>query len=150
MEQLRVSGVHETILYAADIDTAVRFYAEVLGLDVMDESVGGVGRGLRLPSGAVLLIFDPVAAGKPGRTVPSHGATGPGHIAFAISEDSYEAWLAQLRVQGVEIEQEIEWPGAEGERARSVYFRDPAGNSVELMAGDYWKHVESERDAARD
>jgi len=144
-----VLGVHETILYATDVDATVRFYADVLGLVVMDESVGGVGRGLRLPGGAVLLIFNPEMAGKPGRVVPSHGATGPGHIAFAITPDSYDSWLARLQVRGVEIEKEIEWPGPEGDRARSIYFRDPAGNSAELMAGDYWKHVEAERDARR-
>ncbi len=153
----KLSGVHETVLYAADIDATVRFYADVLGLVEMDRGGdgdggggGGVGRGLRLPSGGVLLIFDPVAAGKPGRSVPSHGAEGPGHIAFSISADSYAAWRAHLAAQGVEIEQEIEWPGPAGARARSIYFRDPAGNSAELMAGDYWEHVEAERDASAD
>jgi len=145
----KLSGVHETVLYAADIDAAVRFYADVLGLVEMDR-VGRVGRGLRLPSGGVLLIFDPVAASKPGRMVPSHGATGAGHIAFAIAADAYDAWRAHLAASGVEIEQEIEWPGPAGDRARSIYFRDPAGNSAELMAGDYWEHVEAEMDASAD
>ena len=138
-----ITGVHETILYAADVDGAVAFYAGVLGLAAFGERVGAAGRGLRLPSGAVLLIFDPARSSVPGRGVPSHGAVGAGHIAFAIAHDAYDGWLARLREAGVEIEQEITWPGSGGEPARSVYFRDPAGNSVELMAGDYWASVEA-------
>lgn len=142
-------GVHETILYATDVDATVRFYADVLGLVEIDR-IGSVGRALRLPSRGVLLIFDPDAAGKPGRAVPSHGAVGAGHIAFAITADSYDAWVVHLASCGVAIEQEIEWPGPAGARARSIYFRDPAGNSAELMAGDYWAYVEAERDGKTD
>lgn len=142
----RVLGVHETVLYAADIDAVVEFYARVLGLAIIDESPGGVGRALRLPSGAVLLVFNPSIAGMPGRTVPSHGAEGPGHLAFSIAAEAYDTWLEHLRASGVEIEQEVEWPaGPDGARARSIYFRDPAGNSAELMAGDYWEQVEGMR-----
>jgi catechol 2,3-dioxygenase-like lactoylglutathione lyase family enzyme len=34
----------------------------------------------------------------------------------------------------VEIEREITWPLG----GRSVYFRDPAGNSVEFVEGEIW------------
>lgn len=133
-----VHGVHETIIYAADLDAAVRFYADVLGLTPLSESVGAAGRGLRLASGAVLLIFDPERSIRSGRGVPAHGAIGPCHVAFAIGEDSCDAWLARLGEHGVEVEQETVWPGG----SRSIYFRDPDGNSVELMAGDSWAHVQ--------
>jgi catechol 2,3-dioxygenase-like lactoylglutathione lyase family enzyme len=139
-----ILGVHETVLYASAVDIVVEFYAGVLGLEAFAESVGGAGRGLRLPSGAVVLFFDPEASGRPGRGVPSHGARGPGHVAFAIPPGSYGAWLEHLRACGVEIEKEIAWPAdGSGGAARSIYFRDPAGNSVELMAGDYWQSVPS-------
>lgn len=138
-----VTGVHETVLYAADLDAAVRFYADVLGLEPFARRVGTAGRGLRLPGGAVLLVFDPEMAIRPGRDVPSHGAIGPGHVCFAIPEASYDEWVARLGEKGVEIEKEMVWPGPDSSRARSIYFRDPDGNSVELMAGDYWKHAHS-------
>lgn len=139
---MRVLGVHETVLYAADIDGAAAFYADVLGLTPFPEAVGVAGRGLRLPGGAVLLIFDPERTIRPGRGVPTHGAIGPVHVCFAIPPDCYETWLSHLAARGVEIEHEVTWPGPGGTPARSIYFRDPDGNSVELMAGDYWAHVE--------
>ncbi|HZW10189.1 MAG TPA: VOC family protein [Phycisphaerales bacterium] len=138
----KLTGVHETVLYAAELDEAVRFYAGILGLEPFAEAVGASGRGLRLPSGAVLLIFDPEMAIRPGRDVPSHGAIGPGHVCFAIAQSAYDDWIRHLRARGIEIEKEMAWPGPEGGRPRSIYFRDPAGNSVELMAGDYWSSRE--------
>lgn len=139
---MRVLGVHETVLYAADIDGASAFYAEVLGLTPFREGVGAAGRGLRMPGGAVLLIFDPERSIRRGRGIPNHGAIGPCHVCFSIPPESYDQWLAHLNARGVEVEQEITWPGPEGTPARSIYFRDPDGNSVELMAGDYWASVE--------
>lgn len=136
-----VGGVHETILYAPDIEGAAAFYAGVLGLAALPADEGASGRGLRVPGGAVLLIFDPERASRTGRGVPSHGAVGPGHICFSITHASYSAWRSRLVERGIEIEQEITWPGPAASPARSIYFRDPAGNSVELMAGDYWSHV---------
>jgi catechol 2,3-dioxygenase-like lactoylglutathione lyase family enzyme len=82
----------------------------------------------------VLLIFDPSRASLPGRPVPSHGATGAGHVAFSIEDGTLEAWTEALRGRGIEIEQEKEWQRG----GRSIYVRDPAGNSVELVDGDLW------------
>lgn len=124
---------YETVLYAGDPGAAAAFYADVLGLPMLEEpdelsAVLGLGEG-------VLLIFDPELASRPGRRVPSHGARGAGHVAFAVEPGTLDAWLDRVRSRGVELEQEIEWkPGA-----RSFYVRDPAGNSVELVEGELWR-----------
>jgi catechol 2,3-dioxygenase-like lactoylglutathione lyase family enzyme len=144
-EAVIAGGVLETVLYATDIEATVAFYARVLGFVPFSGPIGAAGHGLRLPSGAVLLVFDAARSSRPGRGVPPHGAVGPGHVCFTIEPMSYEAWRAHLAAVRVEIEREIVWPGGgDGDQpARSIYFRDPAGNSVELMAGDYWRHVEA-------
>jgi catechol 2,3-dioxygenase-like lactoylglutathione lyase family enzyme len=59
---------------------------------------------------------------------------GPGHVAFAVEAGGLEAFVAELRRRGVEIEREIPWD----EGGRSVYVRDPHGNSVELIEGEAW------------
>jgi len=82
----------------------------------------------------MLLIFDPEQSAPPGRPIPSHGATGPGHVAFTVGPGGLEAFAAELRRRGVAIESEVEWP----EGGRSLYIRDPAGNSVELIEGEAW------------
>jgi catechol 2,3-dioxygenase-like lactoylglutathione lyase family enzyme len=70
----------------------------------------------------------------PGRPVPSHGSEGPGHVAFSVGEGELEACAEELRARSVEIEREVKWPRG----GRSIYVRDPAGNSVELVEGDLW------------
>ena len=92
----------------------------MLGLDLL-ETPTNISAAFRLGDGGVLLLFDPARSSLPGRPVPSHGASGAGHV-------------DALRRAGVAIEQEVTW----SERGRSVYARDPAGNSVELVEGEAW------------
>jgi catechol 2,3-dioxygenase-like lactoylglutathione lyase family enzyme len=125
-----VERIYETVLYADDLAVVRDFYRDVLGL----RSVGEPGAAtFRLEDGSMLLFFAPKLSSKPGRGVPSHGAEGAGHIAFSV--DGLDDWRERLRAAGVDIEQEIDWDGGAG---RSIYFRDPAGNSVELVEGDIW------------
>jgi catechol 2,3-dioxygenase-like lactoylglutathione lyase family enzyme len=138
----RLARVYETILYCPSppgLEAVGAFYKHILGLRPIKESAELLDA-FRLPDGGVLLLFDPLASIKPGREVPSHGATGPGHVAFAIEPGTYDAWLLHLRAAGVRIEQEVVWPAGTGRRAaaRSIYVRDPAGNSVELVEGEIW------------
>ena len=128
-----VVGVYETVLYAPDVIATARFYSEVLGLRLVGEPDAS-SAAFRLETGAILLVFDPARSSVPGRPVPSHGALGPGHIAFVAAPGRLEPLVSDLRRQNVEIEREITW----GEGGPSLYVRDPAGNSVELIEGEAW------------
>lgn len=126
--------VYETVLYATDLGAAARFYGEVLGLRVVD-GPDELAVAFRLDDSALLLVFDPERASAPGRRVPSHGGSGAAHVAFSVEPGTLETWRERLAGAGVELEQEVEWSGGRG---RSLYVRDPAGNSVELVDGDLW------------
>ena len=128
---MRAREILEACLYAPDLEAAEAFYTDVIGL----EPIGRVeGRHVFFRCGArVFLVFDP-AATIGGERIPGHGAHGPGHVAFAVRADELEGWRAQLAAKDVGIEQEVEWPGG----GRSIYFRDPAGNSVELGTPAIW------------
>ena len=82
----------------------------------------------------VLLVFDPRKSRAAGREVPSHGTSDAGHIAFTAKPKDLNAWRKQLHEAGVSIEQEMDWE----EGGRSIYFRDPAGNVVELAPPTLW------------
>ena len=131
---MTILGVYETVLYAPDPPAAAAFYSDVLGLPFLEEP-DELAAVLGLENGGVLLIFNPELASRPGRPAPSHGAKGVGHVAFSVEPGTLDGFAARLRERAVEVEREIEWkPGA-----RSVYFRDPAHNSVELVEGELWR-----------
>ncbi|HWL95432.1 MAG TPA: VOC family protein [Phycisphaerae bacterium] len=123
----------ETCLYAHDLAQASEFYTYVLGLREVS-SMGTRGRVFRVNPQQVLIIFDASQTKLPNELVPSHGTDGEGHAAFAIPPDQLEDWRKRLADHGVEIEREVGWETG----ARSIYFRDPAGNSIELAAGEIW------------
>jgi catechol 2,3-dioxygenase-like lactoylglutathione lyase family enzyme len=125
---VRPHSVYETVVYASDLEAAAGFYRDVLELRQVDDGA------FRLDDGGMLLLFDPALSSRDGRPVPSHGASGEGHVAFSIADNELDAWREKLRAIGVELEQEKEWP----QGGRSIYVRDPAGNSVELVEGDLW------------
>lgn len=128
---MKANHIFETVLYANDLTAAERFYTDVLGLEKY--SGFGVAISFRLDRG-VLLIFDPDKASLPDRGVPSHGPHGPGHLAFAAHPDELDAWRAHLGRLGVAIEMEVNWE----QGGTSIYFRDPAGNSIELAPPTLW------------
>jgi catechol 2,3-dioxygenase-like lactoylglutathione lyase family enzyme len=123
--------VLETVLYVDDLAAAERFYGGVLGLAV-DSRRPGLFCFFRV-GGAMLLLFDPKASAV-GRDVPAHGARGPGHACFAVPEAELDGWRRHLEAQGVAVEHEQVWPRG----GRSFYFRDPAGNSLELATPRIW------------
>jgi catechol 2,3-dioxygenase-like lactoylglutathione lyase family enzyme len=126
-----IDRVLETILYVDDLEAAERFYGAVLGLE-LDSKKDGLFVFFKCGEG-MLLLFEPRAAST-GRNVPAHGASGPGHACFAVAEAALDDWKGRLMTAGVAIEQEMTWPRG----GRSFYFRDPAGNSLELATPRIW------------
>jgi catechol 2,3-dioxygenase-like lactoylglutathione lyase family enzyme len=139
-----ITGVLETILYAEDLHAIDAFYAGVLGLPRISGD-GTLAFGYRVSPDAVLLVFKPSVSNQPGRGIPAHGLVGPGHIAFRIDDETYDPWLARLEAAGVAIEQQQTWPMErkpdQPATGRSIYCRDPAGNSIELITADIWPGV---------
>lgn len=132
----RPAHVLETAIYADDLDAAQAFYRDVIGLEEIRRD-GDRHVFFRCGPG-VVLVFRPEATERPpgpgALPVPPHGARGPGHVCFAAEPDGIEAWRARLTAAGVAIEQQIVWPGG----GRSLYLRDPAGNSVEIAESRIW------------
>lgn len=132
MQGLKLDGVLETCLYVDDLGRAERFYGQTMGLTMVSRQEGRhaffrIGR-------SMLLIFDPRQCSAEGSKLPPHGTTGSGHVAFAVDQQVLPQWQTRLEEAGVAIEQIVEWPSG----GRSVYFRDPAGNSLELTSPTIW------------
>lgn len=130
---MKADRVLETCVYVSNLDEAEAFYTRVLGLK---KHAAMEGRHVFFKVGnGMFLVFNPEAtiqSSIPGIT--DHGATGPGHAAFAMRESEIEAWREHLKKNDVKIESEIKWP----QGGLSLYFRDPAGNSIELATPKLW------------
>jgi catechol 2,3-dioxygenase-like lactoylglutathione lyase family enzyme len=122
----------ETAVYVDDLDRAEVFYRDVLGLTPLGRE-GNRHVFFRVGDADVLLLFNAAETLK-GDHLPAHGAAGPGHFALGIPAGSLDEWRRTLSGMGVSVEQEVEWPRG----GRSLYFRDPAGNSVELITPGLW------------
>ncbi len=125
-------AILETCLYVDDLNAAERFYREVLGLE-FDARQEGRHVFLRLGD-QMFLLFNPAESESTEGDFPPHGARGAGHVCFACREDEIDAWHEHLAEQDITIEFIQHWPGG----ARSLFFRDPAGNSVELASPRIW------------
>jgi catechol 2,3-dioxygenase-like lactoylglutathione lyase family enzyme len=132
---IRAERVLETCIYAEDLNAAEKFYTEVIGLPVITR-MNNRHVFFRCGDRAVFLVFNPLQTIQPDPNlgVGPHGARGPGHVAFAARESEVPTWRERLAACGVEIEREIQWPAG----GRSIYFRDPAGNSVEIATPAVW------------
>lgn len=132
---MKVNHVIETCLYATDLEATKTFYQDVLGIEFYAE-VEGRHAFFRCGS-AMFLVFNPEATcveSDKGIPVPTHGATGEGHVAFEMAMEDLESWREHLESRGVEIELDLTWPNG----GRSFYFRDPARNSIELTTRKTW------------
>ena len=133
---LSITRILETALYVDDVPRIVAFYRDVLGLRVLEDGSRLVP--MDAGGGTVLLVFKRGATLEgldlPGGRIPPHDASGPAHLAFAVTAESLSEWEQRLAARGIGIESRVTWPRG----GQSIYFRDPAGHSVELATPGTW------------
>jgi catechol 2,3-dioxygenase-like lactoylglutathione lyase family enzyme len=131
----RLKGILETALYTRDMAAARAFYGDVLGLAPMFSDDRLTAYAIERD---VLLLFRQGTTEQPvvlsNGTIPGHGGSGGLHVAFAVSSEELESWIERLRSRGIAIEGQNDW--ARG--GRSIYFRDPDGNLLELATPGLW------------
>lgn len=133
-----IEGVLEAAIYVDDLDAATGFYRDTLGLE---EIVRHDPRHVFFRCGStVVLAFNPAETRQPpapdaALPAPPHGAEGDGHICFTVEEPELGRLRDALAASGIAIEADFRWPNG----ARSVYVRDPAGNSVEFGEKRLWE-----------
>lgn len=118
-----------------DVDAAVEFYRDGLGLEVVnDVSYDGhrwVSFGFTGQPGLALVVSDPTAGRSPedGESLERLIVKGIGPGPYVFSTDDLDATFERLRAFGAEVLQE---PIAQDWGPRDCAFRDPAGNHIRI------------------
>jgi catechol 2,3-dioxygenase-like lactoylglutathione lyase family enzyme len=132
-----VHGILETSLYVKDPQRAADFYRRLFNFTTLLDTDRLIA--LDVAGRSVLLLFQEGATGEPyatsGGVIPGHAGSGVSHFAFSIALDDLEQWKERLIAYGIAIESVVKWPGD----ARSIYFRDPDQNLVELITPGFWR-----------
>ena len=125
-----VAGVSELVLEVSDLERSERFYAEELGLPVVE----------RWPHrDAIWVLAGMTRIGLWRPQVGLEGSRGGEHVHFAmqIDDSQFEARVAALRAHGHEVPVHEFGPLAEGApNSRSAYVHDPDGHLVEFWTAD--------------
>jgi catechol 2,3-dioxygenase-like lactoylglutathione lyase family enzyme len=118
-----ISGGNATV-YVSNMDSAIRFYCEVLGLKLTNRFGNNFAT---VQAGKTLLIgLHPWSA-----KYPQPGTKGSVQIGLVVSPDEpIKDLAARLRKQGVEVSDIIE-----SEEANYLSFTDPDGNPI--YVGDW-------------
>lgn len=129
--------ITETCLYAKNLDEAEHFYSNLMNFELVAKEE--LRHLFYKCENGMLLIFNPDHTSRQqtdvhGNPIPLHGASGAVHIAFSVDQNRYKKWKNRLNEHGVDIESEVIWSS----ETRSFYFRDPAGNSLEIITGNMW------------
>src|SRR4051794_32027721 len=132
MDPAPLAGVLETVLYhdPRTRDEMERFYGEVLALTAVARWPEGMAF---RAGGGVVLLFDRERLVAHGGPISDHGSAGPGHACLRAEEGEFERWRERVIAAGVPVVHDQEWP-----TGRSFYFRDPAGNLLEIAERDIW------------
>lgn len=132
----KLNDLKETALYVEDLERAVRFYQEIVGLKPLVND--GRFCALDVVGKHVLLLFTRGSSVNvtevPGGSIPPHDATGQIHAAFAVDAEELPSWEAHLGSHAVEILGRVTWPRG----GQSIYFRDPDGHLLELLTPGVW------------
>jgi catechol 2,3-dioxygenase-like lactoylglutathione lyase family enzyme len=121
-----IRALDYTILFARDLPAMRKFYAEVMRFEVYFEIAGNW---IEFRVGGTLL-----ALAKPGLIVPDRppaAGTASVQLAFRVRPEEVDAAEAALRADGVTIVS----PATDQRWGhRTMFFRDPDGNLLEIYA----------------
>ena len=120
-------GIHHTALVSSDVERTIRFYQGVLEFPLTEifenrDYAGSNHFFFDVGNGNLLAFFD-----FPGLDVGPYAEVlgGLHHIAISVTRDKWEHLRGKLAAAGVAYQEES---------GTSVYFRDPDGVRLELLA----------------
>ena len=117
---LIISGIHHITVEVKDLEEALDFYVDILGLDKLDtpENIKEAGvRWIKFNDGSALHI------------IKNEDCSAPELAHMALAIDDVTSWKEYLSNKGVEIKS----PKLNVYNAERFFINDPSGNRIELI-----------------
>jgi catechol 2,3-dioxygenase-like lactoylglutathione lyase family enzyme len=142
---INATKIIEAVIYVKDLERSEQFYKKLLGLkqafadEKQREHFCKRGEIFLRAGESILEICDPHKTSRNPK-LPKHDAKGSLHLAFEVTAQDFKIWKKNikdiLKEYGKDIEKEKLW---RPELSRSIYFRDPDNNLLELITSHAWK-----------
>jgi catechol 2,3-dioxygenase-like lactoylglutathione lyase family enzyme len=132
MGERGLTGVSELVLEVVDLERAIRFYTEDLGLPLVERWEHREAAWVMVGERTRLGLWRPqvgLAQGRGGVHV---------HFAMHVDDAGYDELVGRLRAYGHEVEEHV---FDTYEPSRAAYVTDPDGNVVELWTWDVANHL---------
>ncbi|MBM4260482.1 MAG: hypothetical protein FJ143_00825 [Deltaproteobacteria bacterium] len=132
MERIQITELDHIVLNVADVDRALRFYMDVLGLTAERLAAFRAGK-VGFPSVRINqhTIIDLFPLKETGATEPSNRHN-LNHFCMVVGKADFAGIVDFLTQRQIAIrEGPVSRWGAQGQ-ATSVYFADPDGNEIEI------------------
>jgi len=128
---IKTKGVHHIGIPVDDMDRAVKFYTEVLGMSLARKGTDDMGKILsraELRSGEDIVVLFQRPQPLERNAIEEDGAT---HQAFNVEPEDFELAVRKMGEWGVKIHTT---PTVSRQKGRGFYFFDSEGNLLQLYA----------------
>jgi len=128
---LNFQGIDHVVLRVHDVEVMLKFYANLLGMQVekVQEDLGLYQ--LRAGNALLDLVTVDGPLGVAGGAAPSAEGRNMDHLCFSLSGMAVDEARTLLAAEGIDVDPPQSRYGASG-FGMSIYLQDPEGNTVEL------------------
>ena len=131
---LEVAGIDHIVLRTNNLQAMLNFYSGILGCEVERETSSEMGlTQLRAGNALIDLVAVDSQLGRMGGGAPTETENNVDHFCLQLKPITEEDLRHYLQAKGIEVGEFGDRYGAEGQ-GRSVYIKDPEGNTVELRS----------------
>ena len=131
---MSVRGFDHWAITVADIERTMAFYRGLFGSEILYEDLWREGK---IPIVSIRVganVINVHQAGSEAKPHAQHPTPGSADVCLRWDAPLSEA-IALLEANGIAVEEgPVPRPAADGAVGRSVYFRDPDGNLLELLS----------------
>ena len=132
MERPTHQGLRHLALNARDLDAMKNFYVELLGFAIeWEPDADNIYLSSGIDNLALHRAFSTAGSSPAPGSLPAPAAAALDHLGLIVrSAEDVDRWAAFLESRGVTLEAK---PRTHRDGARSCYFKDPDGNSIQII-----------------